>query len=219
MALSLIARTLESYDDDHLIPCYGFGDNSTRAEFIFSFYPNDQPARGLDTLLQRYRQIAPKADLSGPTSFAPLIRHAMRTVYNSETRFHILLILADGQISEGHEQETIRAIIDATKFPISIVVVGIGDGPWDMMREFDHRLPQRDWDNFHFIEFTRIIKNPSITSEERREACFALEALMELPDQCKYVHRLMDTAARENARSIAKNIPDKIVIDPPAHYI
>ena len=45
--ISVCARTLEPFDDDHLIPCYGFGDITTKDAAVFPFYPNETPCNGV----------------------------------------------------------------------------------------------------------------------------------------------------------------------------
>eukprot|EP00210_Caulerpa_lentillifera_P000960 g928.t1 len=195
-ALTAIAATLSKFDDDDLIPCYGFGDVTTKEVGVFSFFPDNRPADGLDGALKRYRQITPHVKLSGPTNFAPLIHQAIRTVKESrhdgpskKMDYHILLILADGQVTEGYLKETQDAIVSASYFPLSIVMIGIGDGPWDQMEAFDDKCFNRRFDNFQFVNLAFIMKQASAYGKDmqRQYAHFALHALMEIPHQYQYI--------------------------------
>lgn len=56
------------------------------------------------------------------------------------------MILADGQMEE--EEETLCALVDASFYPISIIMIGVGDGPWGLMEDCDDLLPARKFDNF-----------------------------------------------------------------------
>ncbi|KAI3452656.1 hypothetical protein Pfo_009320 [Paulownia fortunei] len=190
-AISIIGKTLSAFDEDNLIPCFGFGDASTHDQDVFSFYPDGRFCDGFEEVLRRYRELVPQLRLSGPTSFAPVIEMAMSIVEESGGQYHVLLIIADGQVTRSidtphgqlspQERKTVDAIVRASDYPLSIVVVGVGDGPWDMMREFDDNLPARAFDNFQFVNFTDImLKN---VEQSRKEAEFALSALMEIPSQ------------------------------------
>lgn len=57
-----------------------------------------------------------------------------------------------------------------------------------MMREFDDRLPQRQFDNFQFVDFHKIVTSRS--TYKNPEAAFALQALMEIPEQHKILSKL-----------------------------
>ncbi|XP_052248247.1 uncharacterized protein LOC127856213 isoform X2 [Dreissena polymorpha] len=107
------------------------------------------------------------------------------------SQYHILIIVADGQVTEEHS--SLKAIIEASDYALSIVVIGVGDGPWELMEEWDdlenfnnkvaeQGLSNRRFDNFQFVNYHKITnkaKNPDIA--------LALAALMEIPDQYKFI--------------------------------
>lgn len=78
--------------------------------------------------------------------------------------------------------------MNASLYPLSIVLVGVGDGPWDDMKKFDDKIPAREFDNFQFVNFTGIMSKN--ISPKEKETAFALAALMEIPLQYKAVIEL-----------------------------
>lgn len=57
------------------------------------------------------------------------------------------------------------------------------------MRVFDESLPKRPWDNFHFVEFNEIVREHERSSSEN-ELAFAIQSLLEIPDQYAMIRRL-----------------------------
>ncbi|KHG28565.1 E3 ubiquitin-protein ligase RGLG2 [Gossypium arboreum] len=201
-AISIIGKTLSSFDEDNLIPCFGFGDASTHDQEVFSFYPDETFCNGFEEVLRRYRELVPNLKLAGPTSFAPIIEMAITIVEQSGGQYHVLLIIADGQVTRSvdtergqlspQEKKTVEAIVKASEYPLSIILVGVGDGPWDMMREFDDNIPARAFDNFQasvahrcFTFLYLLLEAGKNMDRSRKEAEFALSALMEIPSQYK----------------------------------
>uniref|UniRef100_A0A1J3F312 RING-type E3 ubiquitin transferase n=1 Tax=Noccaea caerulescens TaxID=107243 RepID=A0A1J3F312_NOCCA len=216
-AITIIGRTLAAFDEDNIIPCYGFGDASTHDQDVFSFYPEGRFCNGFEEVLARYREMVPQLKLAGPTSFAPIIEMAMSVVEKSSGQYHVLVIIADGQVTRSvdtengqlspQEEKTVDAIVKASTLPLSIVLVGVGDGPWDMMQEFDDNIPARAFDNFQFVNFTETMSKNK--EQARKETEFALSALMEIPSQYKATieHNLL---GRRNG-----SIPERIPLPPP----
>lgn len=208
--IDIVSRTLSEFDDDQLVPAYGFGDNVTRDRAVFPFIKG-RPCRGVEEVLEGYRKAVKKVQLAGPTSFGPIIREACRCV-DEEGTYCILIIVADGKVSSQCKQDTANAIVAATKWPLSIVMIGVGDGPWDDMNEFDDSLPDRAFDNFQFVEFNAITGSHCDQSVEVQEAQFALQALMEIPDQYQEILRL-GLLSRFDEASSSKNKVNSFFMD------
>jgi len=116
-----------------------------------------------------YNYITPKVSMSGPTTFGPLIRKAIEIEKEEGGKqLLFLLIITDGDVSDIDFDKKI--VCEASNYPISICVVGVGDGPFKTMIEFDdmpvakegddspENSKLRKFDNFQFVDFTEFEK-------------------------------------------------------------
>jgi E3 ubiquitin-protein ligase RGLG len=208
-SFSLAARTLARFDDDGIIPAWLFGCSITTDKAVRALDPSGNvECKRLDGVLAAYRErirgIIPlrkgsyeceyepregfPADiqLMGPTDFAPAIYQAIETVKAAGNAYHIVLIFTDGEVV--NVSSTARAIVEASNYPISIVVVGVGDGPFSTMETFDDELKERRFDNLQFVDFTKF--QGTMASLENPDLAFATHVMMEIPDQYKCIKRL-----------------------------
>lgn len=175
--LTIMCRTLSAFDDDNLIDAYGFGDFYTTDKAVFPF--SEGPCEGLDNVLNIYNSIVSHVRMAGPTSFAPIIRQAIDLVKQRRS-YHILIIIADGAVD--NMEETVKMIIEASNYQLSIICIGVGKGPWDKMKLMDDRIFNRKFDNFQFVDFYRVMN-----ACENEEVEFARQALLEIPAQYRYI--------------------------------
>ena len=180
-----LGETLEPFDEDHKIPAYGFGDFFTKHKKVFNLKSAGTQCEGFKEVIEAYNAIMPLVTLSGPTSFAPIINHSLEIIKHIGT-YHILIIITDGAVDDSGATEA--AIIEASKYPLSIVVVGVGDGPWNRMIEFDDHLPQREFDNFQFVNFNKVVET-ALKRNVTVEVQFAIDALQEIPAQYQYLKK------------------------------
>ena len=162
--VSVLGRTVEHMlgrgSDAAAVPppllCWGFGDASTGDSAVFSFLDGNRPAAGFNHALERYRQLASSVVLAGPTSFGPAIRAATAATLERGNPFTVLVLIADGQVTRSadtpvgelspQEADTIDALVAASAVaPLAVIMIGVGDGPWEMMQRFDDLIPDRSF--------------------------------------------------------------------------
>jgi len=163
---------------------------------------------GVGECLETYRRRIPSVKLAGPTSFAPAVRQTIELVKAAartpsgaidkrKMEFALCLIICDGCVDgKGPAEATMRALAEASAFPISVICVGVGDGatadpagPWAKMRSFDDDLHSEArghaasrFDNFQFVELAGVQADAAAQGRALDEA-FACALLHELPEQ------------------------------------
>ena len=88
-------------------------------------------------MFNTYRRALVGTSLSGPTYFSPLLTMMlgyMKTMLTLQM-YHILLILTDGTIHDM--KKTKDLIVECSDYPLSIIIVGVGDADFEDMRELD----------------------------------------------------------------------------------
>eukprot|EP00703_Trepomonas_sp_PC1_P005050 JAP91556.1 Copine I [Trepomonas sp. PC1] len=180
-ALSVLQPLLHKFDEDGIIPAFRFGCAQTRDQAVLPLLPSnpDPHFKGFDALKQAYAQATQEIQMSGPTTFAPMIQKAIEVCQSYGGRQLIfLLLLTDGDVS--NPQLDMQCLVQASSFPISICALGLGDGPFDKMNVFDN-MPGRKFDNFQFVNFTAL--EAQAARCECPDLVLATHALQELPDQ------------------------------------
>ena len=188
-ALRSSISVLQHYDFDQLFPAFGFGAKMPNGMVSHCFPLNgnfqNPNCAGIDGVMKAYSEALNNITFYGPTVFAPTIRVALQAAQSqaeSGDGYTILLLLTDGVLND--EQNTIDAIVEASDFPLSIVIVGVGNADFSAMEVLDadeeplvHSVTGRvGRDIVQFIPFNNFKNKPDM---------FISKALLEeIPFQC-----------------------------------
>lgn len=173
-------------DKDSSIPLFYFGSTQAK-EHGGAFHVGD--AKDVKGLEDMYKSTIISQMLDGPTTFAPLIKNAIEVIKETK-KYHCLLIITDGAVHPDLIKENWNAIAEASKYPMSIIAVGVGDGPWKQMESFDDHMPKgRLFDNFQFVNFNEVVSSQEDHHSLKEE--FFFRAFMEIPEQYKIIKNLL----------------------------
>ena len=124
--------------------------------------------------------------MSGPTTFAPMICQAIEMSKETGNQYMILILLTDGDVSDMDAD--MKALQETSNYPLSVVAVGLGDGPFKRMRILEDSTSGRRFSNFHFVNFTKIELKAGTC--ESPEMMLATATMQEIPSQYASIERL-----------------------------
>lgn len=150
----------------------------------------DEPEiNGIDKVLEAYQNNLPKIYMAGPTFFSSILDVFMdfATEGRELKTYFVLLLLTDGYIHDF--SLTKKLIVQASKLPCSIIIVGIGDDEFDQMIDLDSdEILLKDDDERQAVrDIVQFVKLEDCQNYHR----LSEEVLKEIPDQfCRYMEMI-----------------------------
>ena len=203
MAIKSCGDIVAQYDYDKKFPVYGFGGipkGSKEVNQCFNINFKDDPnIIGIENIINCYKESLDKVKLSGPTNFAHIIQKVIKNIKDvlenkkEENHYYILMILTDGLINDM--DETIKYIIEGSKLPLSIIIIGIGNEDFTNMHTLDaDDIPLVDLDGnitkrdiVQFVEFNKFKNKNNVVNYGTD---LAEEVLKEIPRQLEEYYLL-----------------------------
>jgi len=202
-AIKSCGKIIAYYDFDQLFPVYGFGGippNSEKVSHCFNinFNVNNPEIETLENVIKYYRESLNTVKFHGPTNFSQVIKKVMNDINDElknkkeENHYHILLMLTDGVITDM--KDTVDCIVEASKLPLSIVIVGIGERDFENMEVLDgdiiplvNRYGEiRKRDIVQFVKFNDFKEKNAIEDDDKE---LAEEVLKEVPRQIEEYYK------------------------------
>uniref|UniRef100_A0A8C9ZRK2 Copine-3 n=1 Tax=Sander lucioperca TaxID=283035 RepID=A0A8C9ZRK2_SANLU len=189
-AIWAVGNVIQDYDSNKMFPVFGFGAQvppswQVSHEFPINFNPANPFCAGIEGVVHAYRHCLPQLKLWGPTNFSPIINHvayfarqALRQ--NMASQYFVLLIITDGVITDMDQTRT--AIVEASRLPMSIIIVGVGGADFSEMEalDSDDKLlcsPRGDVASRDIVQFV------PFRDFQGNSVALAQSVLAELPDQ------------------------------------
>uniref|UniRef100_A0AAX7TPW1 Copine-3 n=1 Tax=Astatotilapia calliptera TaxID=8154 RepID=A0AAX7TPW1_ASTCA len=189
-AIWSVGNVIQDYDSKKMFPVFGFGAQlppswQVSHEFPVNFNPANPFCSGIEGVVDAYRHCLPQLKLWGPTNFSPIINHVacfarQALQQHVASNYFVLLIITDGVITDM--DHTRAAIVEASRLPMSIIIVGVGGADFSAMEflDSDDKLLQAP---SGVVASRDIVQFVPFRNFQRNSVALAQSVLAELPDQ------------------------------------
>lgn len=163
--LTSVGKILAPYSHYKTHALYGFSAIPPSQEKVSQcFYLNgteDPTCEGFEQMREVYREKLSEIQLGAPTAFGPIF-YALRDYCKTCLQFpiyNVLLVITNGDVEDMKRAKD--EIVQLSKLPCSIIIVGVGDGNFSSMKEldadikpiFDNSGIKANRDLIQFVEF------------------------------------------------------------------
>ncbi|GAB2218753.1 hypothetical protein Drorol1_Dr00001984 [Drosera rotundifolia] len=188
-AIMAVGEVIQFYDSDRLFPAWGFGGRMTDGTISHCFNLNGSlygaEVEGVEGIMGAYASALHKIGLAGPTLFSKVINQAAEIAAHSTStsagKYYILLILTDGILTDL--QDTIDALVRASDFPLSILIVGVGGADFTQMETLDADNGTRLESTAGRVATRDIVQFVPMREVQRGQISIVQSLLEELPGQ------------------------------------
>jgi E3 ubiquitin-protein ligase RGLG len=197
--LFMLGKCLKPFDSDGFVEIYGvhgcqapssdssdssFSSNISSDDRVPFFALGSEREAGFESLLTRYTDAS--VELSGQSpDWSALIDYAAESAMR-ENAFHLLALITAGAMSDRHREAAHDALVRASKAPLGVLFIGVGDGPFDELEALDD--DERSGAKFDNVQFVDLIG--TVQSHKHPDVAFALACLMEVPQWHRAVSEL-----------------------------
>mmetsp|Transcript_16283 Transcript_16283/g.16215 ORF Transcript_16283/g.16215 Transcript_16283/m.16215 type:complete len:267 (+) Transcript_16283:818-1618(+) len=189
-AIESLQEVLEKNIESPTYEAYGFGGvpdwlESKQVNHCFALNKNEEnpSVNNFADIVQKYLDVLSNIKLSGPSYFHNILQKAVdkaKPIIDGKL-YTIVILVTDGDIDDL--PQTVELLQEASKYPISVIVVGVGDADFSNMNSLDSDTgllranKQSDptmRDLVQFVPYRQLMSTPQILSDK---------ILEELPEQ------------------------------------
>lgn len=200
--ISSFGSILSYYDYEQLFLLFGIGAKKDPSQEMIDCFPltmkDNTKVKGIKNVIQVYKESISKMIQGDALNLAPIINESIsiirKEIDEGMNKYYILLLLINTSCRDIQDMK--NALVKASEYPISIIIVGIGEGNFDEMERLnkdDNQIINSNGDKIKrdFVQFCLLNKyNHKNNNQVKLYGKLVNEVLSEIPRQVEEFYEM-----------------------------